>query len=213
MAYRHKRVLSPLAMETIYRAMVAQGLSQAELAARAQLSRGEIVRILSGDRTPRRPTLERLSSALDIPLGQLLNADDGDGRLMAGQIVEVPVLRQSDAAHGGSPTPWHVYVTRREALNRDLHAVEVESASMVPDILPNDVVIVDRKARPESGDVVAASLETLELVIERYVRNKDVVQLRSNIGDVRVIPEGRVRIEGVVVRVIRDVVPLVSDGQ
>jgi len=55
-----------------------QGLSQEQLAERAELSRDAVVRLESGERGPRLETVAALASALGTTLPDLLDFDQGD---------------------------------------------------------------------------------------------------------------------------------------
>lgn len=88
----------------------------------------------------------------------------------------------------------------------DNFALRVKGDSMVGDgIMDGDYVVVARRSTAENGATVVALVDG-EATVKRYYRRADSVELRSAnplVPDILVGPERELRIEGVVVGVIR----------
>ncbi len=97
-----------------------------------------------------------------------------------------PVLVTKVAA--GFPSPAEDYVEGRIDLNRDLiqhplatFYIRVTGDSMMPDIHPNALLVVDKMVETVDGDIVVARLEH-ELCVKqlRILENKEIWLVSSN---------------------------------
>ena len=91
---------------------------------------------------------------------------------------------------------------------KDLYALKVKGDSMKDDhIIEGDIVIIDGKKTPVSGDIVVALIDDYETTLKRYFPEKDgMIRLQPANDAFRPIEiEGeRVRIQGVLRGIIRE---------
>lgn len=87
---------------------------------------------------------------------------------------------------------------------RDPKAVVVVGDSMVPDMMPGDVVILDPYRKARSGDFVVALVDG-ETTVKKFLRQADHAVLRASnraYPDIMIRAEENARIQGVVVMVV-----------
>ena len=158
-------------------------LTQAELAARLGTTRVTVARYESGAR--RIPGVVEVAVAKQMPRIPML------GIVAAGKPIE-PVAQKEflDLPLG----------------NEESFALNVEGESMREEgIMPGDLVIVRRQARAAAGQTVVA-LVNGEATVKKYFPKSDHIELRpanAAMQPIRVTPEDRFELQGVVVGLIR----------
>jgi phage repressor protein C with HTH and peptisase S24 domain len=144
------------------------GLSQAEVARRLGWSPPNYARIEKGRITPSFKSLEAIAEALEVPLSAL-TADRPLGE-------EVPVIAFVSAGPGveftdqGYPAGGGMYFLPRPPQFTDPNGfgVEVSGDSMVPKYEDGQVVMVDTRKRPVSGDYAVVGLMNGDKYVKRY---------------------------------------------
>ena len=155
------------------------GLSQAEVARRLGWSPPNYARIEKGRITPSFKSLEAIAQALEVPLAAL-TAD----RSLA---EEVPVIAFVSAGPGveftdqGYPAGGGMYFLPRPPQFTDPNGfgVEVSGDSMVPKYEDGQVVMVDTRKRPVSGDYAVVGLMNGDKYVKRYREAGGMVILES----------------------------------
>jgi len=165
--------------ERITRVRKSLGLSQAEVARRLEWSPPNYARIEKGRITPSLRSLEAIAGALEVPLSALT------GEELAGD--EVPVVAFASAGPGveftdqGYPAGGGMYFLPRPPQFTDPNGfgVEVAGDSMVPKYEDGQVVMVDTRKRPVSGDYAVVGLMSGDKYVKRYRESGGVVILES----------------------------------
>lgn len=111
-------------------------------------------------------------------------------------VVEVP----AHAGHRGTPIINYIYAERPGAVNRELLCVAVRGDCMAPLIASGDLVIIDRGAWPEQGQIVVAVVAE-EVLIRRFYKLDDHIALRPDNKDFGEIQAQEMDIVGVVVEI------------
>jgi phage repressor protein C with HTH and peptisase S24 domain len=154
-------------------------LTQAEVARRLGWSPPNYARIEKGRITPSLKSLEAIAFALDVPLSEL-----------AGPLPfssEVPVIAFVSAGPGvaftdqGYPAGGGMYFLPRPPQFTDPNGfgVEVSGDSMVPKYEDGQVVMVDTRKRPVSGDYAVVGLMSGDKYVKRYREAGGMVILES----------------------------------
>lgn len=105
----------------------------------------------------------------------------------------------------GVPQDIDYTIPREFTANKDLREVTVVGDCMVPDLMPGEVVIYNRKLGAELGKIMVALRDEEELLIKRLVYARDDQWLHPNEGlDIRV--DERIRFLGRAVAVTRRLV-------
>ncbi len=155
------------------------GLSQAEVARRLGWSPPNYARIEKGRFTPSLKSLEAIAEALEVPLSVLAEEHPmGD---------EVPVVAFASAGPGveftdqGYPAGGGMYFLPRPPQFTDPNGfgVEVSGDSMVPKYEDGQVVMVDTRKRPVSGDYAVVGLMNGDKYVKRYREAGGMVVLES----------------------------------
>lgn len=144
------------------------GLSQAEVARRLGWSPPNYARIEKGRITPSLKSLEAIAEALEVPVSALA----AERNLTA----EVPVVAFVSAGEGvaftdqGYPAGGGMYFLPRPPQFTDPNGfgVEVSGDSMVPKYEDGQVVMVDTRKRPVSGDYAVVGLMNGDKYVKRY---------------------------------------------
>ena len=165
--------------ERIARIRRSLGLSQAEVARRLEWSPPNYARIEKGRITPSLKSLQAIAEALDVPLSALT-----DGEALGG---EVPVVAFASAGPGveftdqGYPAGGGMYFLPRPPQFTDPNGfgVEVAGDSMVPKYEDGQVVMVDTRKRPVSGDYAVVGLMDGDKYVKRYRESGGMVVLES----------------------------------
>lgn len=155
------------------------GLSQAEVARRLGWSPPNYARIEKGRFTPSLKSLEAIAEALEVPLSAL-----AEERAMSD---EVPVVAFASAGPGveftdqGYPAGGGMYFLPRPPQFTDPNGfgVEVSGDSMVPKYEDGQVVMVDTRKRPVSGDYAVVGLMSGDKYVKRYREGGGMVVLES----------------------------------
>lgn len=140
-----RKKLTPVA-----RLLELKKISVAEVARRIGVSASAAYQMIHGN--PTRSTLERIATALDVPVSALL--DDPDAPV---GWVKVPVIGRVPAGVPIEAIEEHegdVLVPARAAKNSI--ALRVYGNSMIPSIRDGDVVLVKLDPDPDPGSIVVA---------------------------------------------------------
>ncbi len=165
--------------ERIERVRKSLGLSQAEVARRLEWSPPNYARIEKGRTTPSLRSIEAIAEALEVPLSALTQ----EGFASA----EVPVVAFASAGPGveftdqGYPAGGGMYFLPRPPQFTDPNGfgVEVAGDSMVPKYEDGQVVMVDTRKRPVSGDYAVIGLMSGDKYVKRYRESGGMVVLES----------------------------------
>jgi len=163
-------------IETVRKSL---GLTQAEVARRLGWSPPNFARIEKGRITPSLRSLEAIAEVLDVPLSTLA-AESAPAQ-------EVPIIAFVSAGPGveftdqGYPAGGGMYFLPRPPQFTDPNGfgVEVAGDSMVPKYEDGQVVMVDTRKRPVSGDYAVIGLMNGEKYVKRYREAGGVVLLES----------------------------------
>lgn len=155
------------------------GLSQAEVARRLEWSPPNYARIEKGRTTPSLRSMEAIAEALEVPLSALTQEAFAAG--------EVPVVAFASAGPGvaftdqGYPAGGGMYFLPRPPQFTDPNGfgVEVAGDSMVPKYEDGQVVMVDTRKRPASGDYAVIGLMAGDKFVKRYRESGGRVVLES----------------------------------
>lgn len=164
-------------------------LSHLKEAEPADAKPGFSPRVIANTRAPRpRSALTVVDSpAVQLPLM---------GKIAAG----VPIEAISEVAH-------HVAVPGTMLTGREHHyALEVTGDSMIEvGINDGDVVVIREQDTAENGDIIVALVDDQEATLKRYRRKGAMIALEAAnpAYETRLLPEGRVRIQGRLVGLIR----------
>ena len=186
--------------------------TQNELAKRSGVDRGTLASIESGKaKNPTTHNLLKLASAFKIRPEELYQAagyikmertvlpieespEEILERLRVCIASTVPIYEQFPVHAGQSvPALEHVSVVKVRAMNRSLEGYIVHGDCLGPYIHDNDIIIVDRNATPDNGDVVACLVDdAVEVGILRKIgggfwmeNNNGRVELRE--GQIRAV--------------------------
>jgi len=160
-------------------------LTQAALAEKLGTTRVTVARYETGAR--------RIPGVVEVAVGQFK------------QMPRIPMLGIVAAGKPIEP------VAQKEFLdlplgNEESFALKVEGESMREEgIMPGDLVIVRRQARAAAGQTVVALLNG-EATVKKYFPKPDHIELRpanAAMQPIRVTPDDRFEIQGVVVGLIR----------
>ena len=155
------------------------GLTQVEVARRLGWSPPNFARIEKGRITPSLRSLEAIAEVLDVPLSTL--AAEG------APAQEVPIIAFVSAGPGveftdqGYPAGGGMYFLPRPPQFTDPNGfgVEVAGDSMAPKYEDGQVVMVDTRKRPVSGDYAVIGLMNGDKYVKRYREGGGVVILES----------------------------------
>ena len=155
------------------------GLSQAEVARRLEWSPPNYARIEKGRITPSLRSLQAIAEVLEVPLSTLTDEEALGG--------EVPVVAFASAGPGveftdqGYPAGGGMYFLPRPPQVTDPNGfgVEVAGDSMVPKYEDGQVVMVDTRKRPVSGDYAVVGLMDGDKYVKRYRESGGMVVLES----------------------------------
>lgn len=175
-------------------------MTQAELARRSGLSRGHIARIETGGyKGTQQLTFECLAKGLGLSLNELSSKVRGTtiletrketpeeilDRLKLIQPVSIPVYTDFPF-HAGEPVEAveYMYRARTRATRMTIEAYIVHGKCLEPIIRNQDIIIVDREAAMDNGDIVAA-LVSGELHIGHLRKIADELYLENNDGRIK----------------------------
>lgn len=162
-----------------------RGWTQRDLALRSGVKRGYLASVEAGlVENPSVPVFLKLAGALGVPVEGLYEAagyvkasqvspryletpDDMLDHLKTVQPAAIPLCRWDDfpSRAGQAPVPFdYLYRSRRRALGRKMEAYVVHAAHYEPTISENDVIVVDREAPMQEGEVIACRVDGVPTV-------------------------------------------------
>lgn len=186
-------------------------LTQVELARAAGVNQGYLSSIERDRARPRKPTLDALAAALDLPPGVLIGGgDDHD----APQPLERASLPMFGSVPAGPPAQSQERVDSfpvlRHQWSPDFYCLKLSYDSMEPTLKPGDIVIVHYRpdVEPEhvQGRICACLIDgepTLKRVSVERAGGERVVVLRGDnpaFEPLRIDGSRNLSIQGVVVR-------------
>ncbi len=147
---------------------MSRGLTQAEVARRLRWSPPNYARIEKGRITPSLKSLEAIAEALEVPISDLATES-----VMS---PEVPVVAFASAGPGveftdqGYPAGAGMYFLPRPPQFTDPNGfgVEVSGDSMIPKYEDGQVVLVDTRKKPVSGDYAVIGLMNGDKYVKRF---------------------------------------------
>ncbi|MFH1775076.1 MAG: LexA family transcriptional regulator [Chloroflexota bacterium] len=172
-----------------------QGMTQAELAARSGLLRSHISRIESGAyKNPTQETFQRLARGLSMTPNRLTQVIEGRApsvppetpeqileRLKLAQPLSVPVYTEFPFHAGGPASPVeYVYRARPKVSSANIEGYIVHGNCLEPAVYDGDIIIVDREAPIDNGDIIACLLDD-ELRIGRLQNSDGELWLETNL--------------------------------
>ncbi|MBN2561734.1 MAG: helix-turn-helix domain-containing protein [Phycisphaerae bacterium] len=121
-----------------------QGLTQTQLAEKANVNQGYLSSIERDDRTPRHDTVRAIAVALGVPDAVLLGAGDGHDAPQALDTRELPMF---GAIPSGPPSETQeqleMFPVLRHLWHPDRYCLRCEFDSMEPTLKRGDIVLVD----------------------------------------------------------------------
>lgn len=106
-------------------------------------------------------------------------------RLKLAQPVSIPVYTEFPVYAGGGVEPVeYVYRTKTKSSTRNIEGYLISGGSLAPEVIDNDIVIVDRDGEIESGNIVATLIDG-RLYISRFRKIGDELWLENNYGRVK----------------------------
>lgn len=93
-----------------------------------------------------------------------------------------------------------------ELSRKNIYILKVKGNSMIGDhIKDGDYIIVEKRAVAENGETVVALLDNENATLKRYYREKDHIRLQPSNPGMKpiIIKKGDIRIQGVVIGVLR----------
>lgn len=183
--------------ERVRVAREAAGISQKSLADKIGVSEYTIIRLEKGRRAAKSDELEKIATALDVPLSYLVGIDDGEAPMPSdvtpltvprGRMISVPLLsREVTACCGaGIPTydevqnaPEEIYrysISELGGIYDDLRppvAVRADGACLEKSrIFDGDVLIINPAVTPRQGQICVVCWDGA-LSAKKVVRNED----------------------------------------
>jgi repressor LexA len=201
--------------EVVKRLREERGWTQQQLSAYSGLSRSYISLLEIGEiEKPSGKVMGRLAQAFRMSLEDLHRAVGylpGEGlrprgideildEARAAAPLAIPVVEQPASAGPGQVVLDYVYMSPREGRHRNLVAVPVKGSCMAPRIEEGDIVVVDRGASPQDGQVVVATVEN-EVLVKRFYRHRDYIELRPDHGEP--VKASEAQIVGVVIQIVK----------
>jgi transcriptional regulator with XRE-family HTH domain len=172
----------------IRRLRLQQGLTQMELASRANVNQGYLSSIERGDRTARPTTLRAIAVALGVPEGVLLGEGDGHDAPQQLETRELPLFGSiPNGPPSTSQEQLEMFPVLRHLWHPDRYCLRCEFDSMEPTLKRGDIILVDYRpgVDPEfvQGRVCACLVDgrpTLKRVSVEKQGDKRLVILRGD---------------------------------
>lgn len=157
----------------------SRGISQGKLARMLGWSPSNLARIEKGRSNPSLKTVEEIAETLEIPISFIL-----DEKPMPDQISVIAFASAGEAVSftdQNYPQSGGMYFIDRPPLFTDPNGfgIEVSGDSMVPKYEDGQVVLVDTRKRPLSGDFAVIGLMNGDKFVKRYREAQGVVILES----------------------------------
>lgn len=132
----------------------AQGLTQIQLAAKANVNQGHLSSIEQGHHLPRPDTLRALAVALGVPEAVLLGEGEGHDAPQALDTRELPLF---GSIPNGSPSDsqeqLEMFPVLRHLWRADRYCLRCEFDSMEPTLKRGDIILVDYRPAVEPAFV------------------------------------------------------------
>ena len=170
------------------------GLSQAELAQKLELSTSTIGMYESGKRKPTVVNEELIADFFNVSLDFLR----GRGENLQNTIVSATRIPVLGSVAAGLPIEAIEDILDYELIPNDLakegsfFALRIKGDSMEPDIKDGDTVIIRQQEIAESGDIVIASINGQDVICKRLVKYLDgflLVSFNSKYQPMEFTPE------------------------
>lgn len=149
----------------------ALGLTQAEVAKRAEISQQSIEAIENG-KTLKPRNLLALAEALECDAKWLLLGGDvvADSRFNAYRVPVLSYVQASSLSHDGPiPSPKNGdYVLTTPTLSKRAFALRIQDDSMEPAFREGDIVIIDADVYPVPGEFVVACNDSAAATFKKY---------------------------------------------
>ncbi|RIK62188.1 MAG: hypothetical protein DCC65_17810 [Planctomycetota bacterium] len=174
--------------ERLRRFRIEQGLTQTELARRANVNQGHLSSIEKGGHFPRPDTLRALAVALGVPEGVLLGQGDGHDAPQALDTRELPLFGTiPNGPPSDSQEQLEMFPVLRHLWRADRYCLRCEFDSMEPTLKRGDIILVDYRpgVKPEfvQGRICACLVDgrpTLKRVSVETREGGDLVILRGD---------------------------------
>ncbi len=121
-----------------------RGLTQIDLASRANVNQGHLSSIERGDHLPRPDTLRALAVALGVPEAVLLGEGEGHDAPQALDTRELPLFGTiPNGPPGESQEQLEMFPVLRHLYHPDRYCLRCEFDSMEPTLKRGDIILVD----------------------------------------------------------------------
>ncbi len=168
----------------IRRLRESAGIDQGKLAERTGISQSNISRIESGAQSPRTGTLERIATALNVPLSAIIGErtiSHAPDRYGMKRVRGVPILNRVKCSfdnlwsaddQGFLPGMADDFAPAPHGLrDPNAFALEADGESMTDaGIQPGDLLVIAPNLAPESGDVVLALFKKEQVATVKRLR-------------------------------------------
>lgn len=162
-----------------------RGLSQVDLASLIGISNNLYNKYEKKNVRPTYETLIKLARALQVPVTELLDADD---LFSAELVIDFPVIGSVRAGMGGNVVSEETGEIRSVAASAvhgradDYFVLRVRGDSMYPEVLDGDCVLVRKTPSVESGSMAVVLYDGDYATVKwvRYVEGEDWVDLIPN---------------------------------
>jgi transcriptional regulator with XRE-family HTH domain len=183
--------------ERVRVAREAAGISQKSLADKIGVSEYTIIRLEKGRRSAKSDELEKIATALDVPLSYLVGIDDGEAPMPSdvtpltvprGRMISVPLLSREVTACCGEGIPaydevqnppdeiYRYSISELGGIYDDLRppvAVRADGACLEKSrIFDGDVLIINPAVTPRQGQICVVCWDGA-LSAKKVVRNDD----------------------------------------
>lgn len=189
------------------------GMTQAELAAAANVNQGFLSSIERDKANPRRRTIDALAVALDVPQGVLVGGGVDHDSPQPLETRELPLLGSIPAGPPAeSQEQLEMFPVLRHQWSADYYCLRLSYDSMEPTLKPGDIVLVHYRpdVQPEhvQGRICACLLDgqpTLKRVSVEWRGGEKTVILRGDnpeAAPLLVDPSREFSIQGIVIRLV-----------
>ena len=174
--------------ERIRRLRRELGLTQVELATRANVNQGYLSSIERGDRLPRSATLRAIAVAMAVPEAVLLGEGEGHDAPQQLDTRELPLFGSIPAGPpGGSQEQLEMFPVLRHLWHADRYCLRCEFDSMEPTLKRGDIILVDYRPGVDpqyvQGRICACLVDgqpTLKRISVEQKSDKRLVILRGD---------------------------------
>ncbi|HKQ49558.1 MAG TPA: XRE family transcriptional regulator [Phycisphaerae bacterium] len=165
-----------------------QGMTQTELAARANVNQGYLSSIEKGDHRPRPTMLRAIAVALGVPEAVLLGEGEGHDAPQRLDTRELPLFGSiPNGPPSGSQEQLEMFPVLRHLWHSDRYCLRCEFDSMEPTLKRGDIILVDYRpgVEPEfvQGKICACLVDgrpTLKRVSVEGTGDKRLIILRGD---------------------------------